>query len=170
MIPILAGMLAANAEGGGGPGPAAAHDFWRIYITEADNDGPYISLSEMQFASTVSGAALPVSSADGSASTVGAIYSDSYSGSYPGGNAFDGAGGTFWATGSGSTHWLGYHFPSPVTVNEVRITARSPDTFGQSPKAFTVQSSDDGIRWANEWAVANSPGWAAAELRAFPRP
>lgn len=67
--------------------------------------------------------------------------------------------------------WLAYRFISPVQINQVALRSRSDGgTYGQTPSTFAVESSDDGVAWALEWAVTGSTGWSVSAIRYFDRP
>lgn len=85
--------------------------------------------------------------------------------------AFDGSDTSIWAAYDEVACHLGYHLSMPTTINQVMIRAR-PDggTYGQTPKDFKVQSSADGVAWADEWTVSGSSGWSGGEARVFTRP
>lgn len=73
-------------------------------------------------------------------------------------NAFDGSGcSTFWdsalafgAPSSGSPQWIGFHFPSSVSVASVTLTTSSNSFFAQhGPLVFDLQFSSDGATFVS---------------------
>ena len=139
----------------------ATHKYWRVYVTAAAGD--YGSMVELEF---LDGLGVRCGLAGGTP-----IQSSNYPG-FEAYRAFDGvvSGDSSWAANNYTPPmWLGYQHATAVAVNSVRITARSAAP-AQSPNNFTVQSSDDGVTWADEWSVTGSTGWGANEQRTFPRP
>lgn len=137
------------------------HKYWRVYVTAAA--GGHGSMVELEF---LDGLGARCNLAGGAP-----IQSSNYPG-FEAYRAFDGvvSGDSSWAANSPTPPmWLGYQHAAAVAVNSVRITARSAAPV-QSPIDFIVQSSDDGVTWADEWSVTGSTGWGANEQRTFPRP
>lgn len=134
----------------------AVHQYWRVNIS-ASNTHP--AICELEMASVASGSnmcvgGLPISGGD---------YPPS---GHEKENAFDGSlAEPPWAGASAPAGWLGYAFPVPVAIAEVRICARW--TYGQSPRDFTIESSDDGIAWTVEATVAGVTSWPSAAFLAF---
>jgi hypothetical protein len=138
-----------------------SHKYWRVYVTAAA--GGYGSMTELEFLDDL-GARCDLAGGT-------PIKSSELSG-HEAYRAFDGvvSGDSPWASSNGTPPmWLGYKHAAAVVVDSVRITARSTNVT-QSPNNFTVQSSDDGVSWTDEWSVTGSTGWGANEQRTFPRP
>lgn len=157
-MPIAAMRLRQKAIGGGFP-------FWRILVSAVDG-GAAVSLAELRLQESAGGASV----ASGGTAFASSEFPDSGS-LYAAFRAFDGNLSTIWASASGPPQSLGYQLPTPLTINAISIIAR-PDggTYGQTPASFIVQSSADGVIYADEWTVTGSTGWAASELRQFVRP
>jgi hypothetical protein len=141
------------------------HTHWRIYVTAVDG-GAAVSIDEIEMRANPAGQDLCVG---GSPS-----HSSRYDGARDSGYAFDNitvGGANFWGSAGPPPEWIAYAFLSPVAIDHIKIFARNDgNTYGQSPSAFKVQSSDDGVTWNDEWTVSGSTGWAAGEARSFARP
>jgi hypothetical protein len=73
------------------------------------------------------------------------------------------------ATIHGGTSRIGYAFASPVTIGEVRLTARNDTFFRSTPRAIVVrQSFDSGATWIPVTVGLCSAYTAAADVRSFP--
>lgn len=142
--------------------------YWRIFIEQNGGDSTHSIVCELEMANTVGGPSLcvggtPLTSSDYNAwgwTVAGAFDGDKTS--FPNG----------WATspGYGIPSWLGYNFGTPVAVNEIRIVSRNDSHQQYTPSVFTIQSSNDGINWDNEWAVADTTSWTPGEERSYVRP
>lgn len=141
--------------------PAGAHRYWRLNISAANN---HCSVGEMEMAATAGGAD----------QCVGGVAIES--GHYPAGggytfdavNAFDGVLNGItncWASNSSSSGWLGYIFAEPTLVTEIRICPRTEGS--QSPRNFTIESSDDGITWNVEATYTSQTSWSMGTLTAY---
>ena len=145
-----------------GSGGANAHSYWRVNISAAQSS-TYASLAILEFRATVGGA---------DQCSGGTPIADS---SYPGlpkANAFDGNTATVWASVSGMPHYIGYHFPSPVSVGQVAITSTDAAYAGAAEdlRSFTIESSDDGLAWNVEKTPSMQAGWSRSETRTFTVP
>ena len=143
---------------------ATPHAYWRIYVNVVDGAVPSgVSFAELQFRATLEGGSLCVGGTPSASSN--------YDGTHSAAQGFDNDSTTIWASAAGVPQWLAYHLPTPSVVNQISIQAREDGgTYGQTPTGFTIQSSDDGITWNDEWSVNDSTGWAASEIRKFNRP
>lgn len=67
-------------------------------------------------------------------------------------------------------HWVAREFPSAVRVSEYRIAPRSSDFYlaTQSPNAWELQGSNNGVDWTPLDARSGITGWAAGVYKAFP--
>jgi len=142
-----------------------SHRYWRINITATDTGATATSLAELEFRATVGGATLCTGGTASASSTFDASHTAI--------EGFDGNGNTTWSSvSSGLPAWLRYVLPSASSVNQVAIRARNEggSTFGQTPKDFSIQSSDDGTTWTTEWSVTGQTGWTINEVRTFNRP
>jgi hypothetical protein len=140
--------------------PAAndtAYPAYRINVS-ALNGSTYTSLAEFEMFNRLGTPITSVGNGTGSASTV-------YGTGYEADKAFDGIMTNQWASGSGLPSWLGYQFTSPKSVFEYKLT--SSTTLNEAPKAFTIQTTSDGIAWDDRWCVYNQTGWVANETRFF---
>lgn len=61
--------------------------------------------------------------------------------------AFDGSSNTRWASGGGAPTWLQVQFPTETVCNVYQITSRNDKYYAQSPRAFRLEGSNDGITW-----------------------
>lgn len=122
---------------GGGGAPIGAHQYWRIYAMAGD--APETAIVKISMAATAGGADQCVGG-----TVLHAQFGSSASG------AFDNNDGT-WADRSryedGDDAWLGYQFPAPVAVAEIRIKARTGAGAIRAPRVFIVEYSDDGVNW-----------------------
>lgn len=149
---------------------AGAFKYWRVFITAANSTPVYGSIQELEFRATVGGATLctggsPIASSyytppdyfpsiafDGDITSVGPNPPECWA-----------------ASGIETQPWLGYVLPAPSAVSQIMVCARHT-TPAQSPKDFTIQASDDGAAWVDQWSVTNQTAWAAGEIRTFNRP
>lgn len=137
---------------------------WRLYI-ETSESTDSAALGTLEFRATVGGATLCVGGT--------AFASSEFDGARSASQAFDTSAATVWSTvGNGLPGHLGYILASASEVNEVSLVARADfgTTFGTTPKDFTIQSSDDGSSWTDEWSVSGQTGWSPGERRNFARP
>lgn len=143
------------------------HVFWRINITSIFGGG-----NTSQNAPSIAEVLLKLDAdspnlAIGGIATASTIYDSSYSAS----KAFDGETSTFWSANRTPTGWLSYQMINEVEINHVSIQPRHDYLAAiQGPKTFTIQSSDDGVAWEDEWGVVVETPWAAGETRTFNRP
>lgn len=134
----------------------AAHRYWRIQpITQFSGQTGW---GEVIMAGVPGGPSLLVGGTVSAQATYGGTYAPE--------RAMDGNTGTNWF-GGGMFLWWQYDFGSAVEINEVRIAPAIED---QSPHGFAVQSSDDGVVWANEWLGFRFADWVGNQYVAFPRP
>ena len=138
------------------------HSYWRINITAANS---WAALSELEFAAMAGGPNLCV----GGSPVTGGNYPPP---GFDEANAFDGNTSSHqdytWASSVSSSGWIGYHFASPVSVKEVRISARSQ--YSQYPTAFSVDYSDDGVTWTQVVSYSGQTSWPYETLKAFAVP
>lgn len=142
------------------PPPPPSYRYWRVNITAANT---HPSVAEVEMAATTGGANI---------ATGGTPIA---SGSYPGAqhvpaNAFNGVldASDCWASDNASAGWIGYDFGTPVIVKEVRICARN--SYGQSPRDFTIEHSNDGVSWTPVASYTNVTSWPAYTLVPFAVP
>lgn len=123
----------------------AAHQYWRLYITEG-NSATGVDIATLQMRAT-SGGADQCSGGTASASNA--------AGANPAVNAFDGSNTTTWQTTALPTLpvWLKYAFAAPVTVTQIAMVFSSAG-YSFAPKAFDVQFSDDNSSWTTAWSAS----------------
>jgi hypothetical protein len=145
--------------------------FWRILVTSVQGGAGFpFSTAELEFRETSGGS---------DTTTGGIIFSIAANASYPNTMAFDDitnvASNFFLASTAVSVtqNWIGYAYPTPLTINEVTIQVRG-DSFGANEAllAATVQSSTDYTNWSTEWTITTPATWAnnSTEVRTFTRP
>lgn len=142
------------------PPPPGYYRYWRVNIT-ASNSHP--SIAELEMAETAGGADLTTGGTP--------IASGSYTGSqHDAANAFNGVldASDCWAAASAPAGWLGYDFGVPVKIGEVRICGRN--SYGQSPRDFTVEHSMNGTDWTADASYTNITVWPAYTLVPFAVP
>ncbi len=134
--------------------------FWRVNRIETQGV-PQPSCASLEFRAFPNG---PDQCAGGTAITT------SNWPSYPASAAFDHNDDSFAVSPNYGEvpHYIGYEFPAPVNVAEIRF-ARRYDSYGvgEAPKTFQVQGSDDGINWITAWAVLNEPSWESDRARIY---
>ena len=114
-----------------------SHRYWRINIYGLTS-GTVTSIAEVELRSSEGGADITGSgTASANNETWGAAS-----------NAFDNDSGTFWAPNDVSG-WLSYDFGvgNAYDIIELAITARNDSFYGQTPRHFDLQYSDDNTNW-----------------------
>lgn len=144
------------SAGGGGSSSGidgGAHAYWRILITDGFSAGWY-TFYELVFANSMFGSNL----ATGGTPIAG--------GSDPA-LSFDNSTATRWAKNPAhdGTDWIGYHFPSAVTVSEIRL--QCSHVTGEMIKSWTVEYSDDGVTWYAVKSYTDANYWYDGEWRAY---
>lgn len=138
----------------------AAHSYWRIFITANQSSGTYFTeVAELQFRTT---RGTPLQATGGTP-----VYSSQYqtSGNQSASAAFDNnTTTTYWlSAGATGPEYIGYHYPSPIDVKEVALTACNSGDSNSStvyaPKAFSVDYSDDGITWYSTIYITSQTNW-----------
>jgi hypothetical protein len=138
------------------------HAYWRLSITDINSSMPLVTkvgLAELQFREIPNGPA--------HAATGGTVISTTAASGTAAANVFDGDPATAFtgsaAPSGGSPVLIGYHFTSPVAVQEVYIQAIQTGfggTIGAPPGVFDVQYSDDGSSWTTAFSAnATGPDW-----------
>ena len=168
----MAGAL-TNMVGRTPPAGGSSARYWRLLFPDGGTNGSRCGIGEMEMRSSAGGADL--TAPDPSEVKISA--NSSNSGSFSPRNAIDGGNsdfaGWFTADGQNLNSWLRYDFTTPVSINEISISALgdggSWNTY--APKQITVQSSPDGTTWATEWVVSGGPyTWTSFQTRVFTRP
>lgn len=140
---------------------AGSHRYWRVNISAANN---HCSVAELEMADVASGANLCV----GGFAIAGDYYPSGSGRTFAPAQAFDGSFDDIvnsWAALNSTGGWIGYLFTDPVVIAEVRICPRGEG--GQSPRDFTIESSDDGIAWTVEATYAGLTSWSFYTFTAF---
>lgn len=139
--------VAADSGGGGGDDPNA-HAYWRFRTTVGSGD-TYTQCSNLKFMSAVGGTQL---------ATGGTAIESGHYGVNVAANAFDGDNATKWESQSGSfsggTIWVGYHFPSPVTIRAIEYTLNLTVEPDERPIQGVIEWSDNGTVWQTAFAAA----------------
>lgn len=141
--------------------PAGSHRHWRLNITAANN---HCSIGELEMASSAGG----VNQCVGGVALESSHYPNGSGYTFDGSNAFDGifnGAHNCWASYYSYGGALGYSFAEPILIAEVRICPRTEGT--QSPRDFTIESSDDGITWAVEATYTGQTSWTFNALTAY---
>jgi hypothetical protein len=139
--------------------------YWSVLIlgtaTQA-SPGAATSIGELEFAASPGGATLCVG---------GTPICSSAQLLNPAASAFNGSTSGQWGPQPSTNclgEWLGYQFPSPVNPAEVRIWHRSDVNRGESPTAFIVRSSDDGVTWKPRKLFVGFGVWTSlGEIKTF---
>jgi hypothetical protein len=137
------------AAAGGGAGVSTQ---WRILIYTSLSGHDSLSVTDIQFRGSIGGPNL---------ATGGTPIADSSNGTNGGtlAGAFDGNSATYWQSSVYNNGWLGYTFPSAVTINQVALTVTSGLAPG-GPSWFDVQYYD-GSTWVT-WFTGYTASWSTA--------
>ena len=156
-VKITVAQLKAKLGGGASP-DGAAHLYWKVCMLAGSSGNVGYSLVEFH---GTSGETTGVQEATG-----GTVLEGDTLNGYPGLNAFDADPSTFWASnGEGIGTFIGYKFPAPVTVEEIKFQLR-PAGYGDN--GFTLASlyySDDGETWFEKCLLSQTGPWSDAEIR-----
>lgn len=154
----------------------AAHRYWRLRVT-AHNGGGFggellTLLTEVEMRLTSGGADQCTGG-----TAIGQNGFATGSGEDPP-SAFDNNTGTWWQGSFNNTTdsarprpcAIGYDFGAgnEKDIVEVGVSAHA-SYLTRTPRAFVVESSDDGVSWSFEWLVTCKT-WASATMRSFPKP
>jgi hypothetical protein len=135
--------------------PASAA-LWRLYVMSS---GTNVTIHDVTF--------YDASGAEISRVGVTAAASSQFSGSYLPAYAVDADLASRWASNNDGVYpeWLSFTFPSPVTVDRVRV--KSSTGAGDHPGSFRWEySADGGTSWVVVGAVLEPlPSWASGEYR-----
>ena len=119
--------------------------YWRLYGLQTPTN--IQAFSEIEFRTSVGGAQAAVGGT--------AIATSFFSASFVPANAFDGNAATAWASASNDFDpaWVGYQFPSGVTIVQASARARTDSSPEQTPQRISLDASPDGIVWVvvGEW-------------------
>jgi F5/8 type C domain len=142
--------------------PVVTGNYWRINVSQNNGDSEYLQIAEIEMRATAGGAdecnsGLPLAS--------------SFLPGYAPPVAFANDGSTTsWATQRYAlSGWIGYKFPTTVTVAQYTIQSLS-SLPNRAPKAWTLESSSDGITWTPVETRENQTGWTANQIRTFTVP
>lgn len=117
--------------------------YWRVYIEEgvSNPDGPFY-IFRLHMAEERHGPSIAV---DGVA----------FASSGDPARAFN-AGPDVWLSSSDTPQWIGYQFPNPVDLIEIRIETQGTTAYvPRYPGHFKIQSSDDGETWIDRGEFTN---------------
>ena len=132
------------------------YDQWRILIRRIASSTDWLTATEIEFRGALGGPNLAV----GGTAIASAVNPGDGAAAY----AFDGNLSTRWGSGNTSKPgWIGYQFPSPVSVQEVMIR---PSGTGAGPVDFDVQYWN-GTEWVTAWAFVDI-WWDSVKSRTFP--
>ena len=163
-------QIRSLAAGTGGPASGdrvsvvyGPYPYWRVAAASVGDR--YLVCTGLEFTNITDGANVAVG---------GTPMSSGVFGSNVAANAFDGDDGTFWE-GSASeingaaNKWIGYHFPAPVEITEVRWTNDADVEPAESLRYGLVQFSNDGVRWFTAWDFTVDT-WGAGVTTEVTRP
>lgn len=146
--------------------PNVARRYWRILFNPLGGSFASPRYAEIGFMERDGTPNLAVGGTASASSTFGP--------SYAAAKAFDGDAVTYWApTGRQMSGWIGYQFAEKVAINCYTLQARDAKDFNSTDLTlydFTLQSSDDGITYTDEWTANGAPVWSPGEIRKFVRP
>jgi hypothetical protein len=133
------------------------HRFWRLLFPQRNQ---YVGLTAIKFFSgttdlTPSGTLTASGTSEGSVS-----------------NLADDTASTIWTTNtSGGPGWLQIDFGMGVAleVTSYVLYARPSYSSSDSPRMWTLQSSDDGVNWHDESVIDGQEGWTDNEVRTYDR-
>lgn len=140
-----------------------SYKYWRINIAASNGDVNF-SIAEVGLFET--------GSATNLASSAGASATSTYSSGYLASYAADGSSASRWAANGAESppFGLAFNVGSMKKVTKVTIQAPNNSPPTNSPKDFTIQASDDGGVWIDQWSVSGQTGWSVSEIRTFNRP
>lgn len=124
--------------------------YWRMLC--ASSGQPWVKFADLQFRATIGGADLvPVCTAYDMSPSGIVIQSSNQGTGQEGWRAFDGdaSGASAWtsAFGDSSSAFVGFRFPSPVSIAQVQYTTGAGSNFG-GPTSWQLQTSSDGTSWS----------------------
>lgn len=144
----------------------AAHRYWRAYFT-ASNGTNVVAFAELILRTQAGGASVATGG------TAMASSNNDTSAHYMT-NAFDGNVSTKWASVDSQPmpQWLGYDFGpgNEKDIVEFSIQGRNDQWVYQGPKDFSLQYSDDGVRWFPVRYVTGELNWQSSEIRSWSVP
>lgn len=145
---------------------ALLSDTWRMFTEYAENGGrSSLIVTDLAFAATIGGANL----ATGGAALVfseSTMNAGSSGGGTPASVAFDGLNTTNVGRTNFARFILGYTFPSPVSIKQMRFTSSNATNVGNVPRDLQLQIPDGSNVWRTVGALWNQAGWASLETRA----
>lgn len=146
---------------GGGPRALPRVRYWRIVpLGTAYAGTPWFSLNEVTMAASSGGAQLATGG-----TAIGAGSGFSVGNGFA--NAFDGSAATFVQGITPATTpscWIGYVFPSAVSIGAIGITARSTAET-ETLAGFVPQYSTDGVTWTSLEPSLPMPTWTPSETK-----
>lgn len=136
----------------------AAHLYWRVNVA-TNNGSSNTSIAEIQMRVTAAGADQCTGGTATDNGNIGA--------GFVGAKCFDDDAATMW--NKAGVGIVTYQFASAVDIVEYTIAARNDNTayLGDSPRAWTLEYSDDGSAWTVADTVRNQGPWGLGEIRTF---
>jgi hypothetical protein len=163
---MIPGVMAAQRAVAGGIAGGATARYWRIYITENNGDA-YTSIQEVELRGTLGGVDLTTPSTTTDASSFYAPGFNSSSKLVDDSMAVD-TGPWVSDTGLVVPHWVSFDFGSLKEIRELAVYPQNGAAYvGRAPKAFIVQTSTDGVTWADKKTFSNVTGWVAGTPKLF---
>ena len=141
------------------------HDklFWRVRIDAVHiGSGGSMTIREFYFYERLDGSGQTTTNKWGGTATASSFLGSTNSPD----KAFDNSTNGWTVNPSTLPCWIQFQHSYPVYLNSIKIYANGNFT---SPRSFTVQSSNDGIAWEDEWSVVDLPQLSPNEERLFPR-
>lgn len=149
--------------------PYGAHAYWYFRMTTDQGSNGQSIFAGLEFHAQPGGADL----AYGSGGTPLVDSGGNISGANGPDKLFDNNSGTVWGSGSSTLpHRVGFHFPTPVHVQEIAIFATGGGTsFATMPIAGDVMYSDDGTTFTTAFSISTGVNWTSeGEKRVFTSP
>ncbi len=144
--------IPAQSRFGPPPFRLDAHEWWRVRAREWVSNRDW-QMAYIEMAATPGG---PTQCTGGTA----------FANSGTAANAFTSNLAVYWRNSSYAVNgYIGYHFPSPVVVQELRMTAQSSGAV-QSPIYADLEYSDDGVTFYN-FAALNDTTWTNSQVRTW---
>lgn len=164
---MITGIVAGYPHIVAPPSTVATH--WRVIWAENFGD-VFATCAELSFRGVTGGPNLAVGGV--------AIASSAFSSGEDASKAFDGNSATSWSSNGAITahgQWLGYIFPTAVSIVEIAVTMSSTSTGGfrpaQMPRRLVLQYSvDGGGAWETAGTWDENPAWVLGETKVFSLP
>lgn len=131
--------------------------YWRFVFSE-NNQSSNTAAAEIELRNTA-GADLTGS---GTASDNGNIGSQ-----YTAASLFDNNNTTMWNAGRTDDNYIQYDFGSPQEIGSYTVRARNDSFLSDSPRAWALFCSNDGVTWILVHAISEQTAWASSEQRVY---